>query len=263
MLTYSDLMNLLLILFIILYCSSKVDLQKATQVAESIKKGFNATEIKVGSTPAFQTSRPATPSQAGVSGNTGDSYQKLYEDIENLIQEQKLQNEVTVQSATKGVVISLRDNVLFAQSSATLDTTAQTLLKRVGGILKQVDFSQIVVEGFTDSDPIHTAQFQDNRDLSSERANNVARLLQFQCGIAPEKLSSLGYGEYRPVAPNDTPANKAKNRRVVITVLKPDITADAVVEADKLTKGLTSGTPVMSQASAASESSGTVHSVSH
>lgn len=252
MLTYSDLMNLLLILFIILYSSSRIDAAKAQQIANSIKKGFNTTDMKVGTTPAFAASSgkktASTPTY-----KTGDyDYNRLAEALINLVKQKGLQNQVVVQVSSKGIIISLSDAVLFAKGKADIKSDYTNLLVQIGNLLKCVDFSQLVVEGFTDSDPIHTAQFEDNRDLSSKRANNVARLLQYQCGIAADKISSLGYGEYRPFAPNDTEENKSKNRRVVITILKGSVDVDAVIEANNLVSAY--NTLTTSQAAQSSQS---------
>lgn len=248
MLTYSDLMNLLLILFIILYCMSKVDAQKAYRVSMAIKQGFHATQTESVAVTAVQKTSSASLSSGA---KEEESYEKLYQNIMELVKQKKLQNKIVVQVTPRGVIITLSNTILFARSSADLSSESTNIIISLGTLLKNVDFSQLVVEGFTDSDPIHTSLYKDNRDLSSERANNVARILQYRCALAPEKMSSLGYGEYRPVAPNDTPANKEKNRRVVITILKPSITADAEISADDISNALN-----VSSASASAKSSG-------
>ena len=92
------------------------------------------------------------------------------------------------------------------------------------------------MEGHTDTDPIKTARYADNMDLSTQRAANVWRRLVAK-GIDPKKSAAIGYGEYRPVAPNDTPENKAKNRRVVVTVLRAELIAsDQFVLSESLGK---------------------------
>jgi chemotaxis protein MotB len=81
------------------------------------------------------------------------------------------------------------------------------------------------VEGYTDNVPISTSTFSNNWDLSVMRASKVLEIVVSQAGFPPDKISAIGYGEYRPVAPNDTDENKAKNRRVDIVILKTTFNA--------------------------------------
>lgn len=236
MLTYSDLMNLLLILFIVLYCMSRVDASRAMQVAMAIKQGFHSVQTSSVSAANAESTIVNNGASGGGSSSGLNSYEKLYQDIMRLIEQRGLTGEISVSVSARGVVITLNNAVLFASGSADLSQSSTNLIISLGNMLKNVSYSQLVVQGFTDSDPIHTAQFKDNRDLSSERANNVARILQYQCGIAPDKISSLGYGEYQPVAPNTTTANKEKNRRVVISVVRDGNATDAVLSAQDLVK---------------------------
>lgn len=241
LLTYSDLMNLLLILFIIFYAISKIDSAKATQVAESMRKAFNGTST---------SSTASAAANASPYWNKKDEYSKLYDDLLKLIQKNNLQSKVDIKTDDRGIVISLKDNVLFTPGSAEINGDSYNLIVNIGNLLEQVKYTQIIVEGHTDSDPIHSGKYKDNRDLSSDRANNVTRILQDVCKLTPGKMSSLGYGEYRPVAPNDTAANKAKNRRVVITLLRKSIDPYAVVGAGSLISYTSSQTAAETSAAA-------------
>jgi chemotaxis protein MotB len=234
LLTYADLMNLLLVLFILLYALGQTDKAKAQEVAIAIQQGFNESPSKIAALQAYWNSSNT---------NSDTQYTNFYDKLMQLIKDKGLQDKVTVKADDRGVVISLSDNVLFASGGADLNTDATNLVVSIGIIIKQVTYSQIVVEGHTDSDPIRTARYKDNLDLSTDRANNVNRLFSQSCGIDPKTMSSLGYGEYRPVAPNDTPANKAKNRRVVITILRQILDANAIISADKLVSALNAANP--------------------
>lgn len=262
MLTYSDLMNLLLILFIILYCSSEVSAQKAEALAISIREGFGQYAAlsdgdssgsssgsgggSADSGGTGESDQEYNPTNDGLLGQYGASaedqqYDQFYQDVASLLKESGLEAKVTVVMSQRGVVISFKDNVLFPSGSANLGSEANTLITTLGGMLKKLTYSSIIVEGHTDSVPIHTARFQDNMDLSTQRAANVWRNL-VACGLPPSKMSSIGYGEYRPVAPNDTAENKAKNRRVVISILRKTTDAE-----DELLSGSTGGTYVTGQ----------------
>ncbi|PIP18961.1 MAG: hypothetical protein COX41_05460, partial [Candidatus Omnitrophica bacterium CG23_combo_of_CG06-09_8_20_14_all_41_10] len=84
---------------------------------------------------------------------------------------------------------------------------------------RDVPDSQVAVEGHTDNDPIKYSGWKSNWELSSGRALAVLHYLVDECKVEPQRLSANGYGEYHPVAPNDTPQNKQKNRRVEIVIL--------------------------------------------
>ena len=233
--TYSDLMNLLLILFIILYSMSKLDAEKAQQVQQSLGTGFSN---MVGAV--------AVAGEAGGSGGKGadsntywveDQYGEFYNEISLLIQHSNLQDKIDVKVDDTGVIISFKDSALFVSGSATLSDEAISIIDQIGAMLANLDYSFVLVEGHTDTDPIlGGGLFKDNMDLSSARAGNVWREL-VKCGLPPDQMASIGYGEYRPVAPNDTAENKSKNRRVVISILKMPFKASTDLAADNLPEG--------------------------
>jgi len=119
------------------------------------------------------------------------------------------------------MVLQLANDVLFDSGKVDLKPAGQQALKDVAVVLKTLDGRQLQVAGHTDNVAIQTSRFPSNWELSTARAVNVTRFLVAQ-GVPPQQLSAAGYGEFDPVAPNDTPENKAKNRRIEIT-LQPDI----------------------------------------
>ena len=230
LLTYSDLMNLLLILFIILYTSSKLDAQKAAAMSESLQEGFATIE------GAAAASANKSGNESGDAGGVDvywDEFDEFYKEINELLAQGNLEEQINTTLDDTGVIISFKDNALFPTGSATLSTDASTIINQIGTLLVNLDYSFILVEGHTDTDPISTAKFSDNMDLSSARAGTVWREL-VSCGLKPEAMASIGYGEYRPVAPNDTAENRAKNRRVVISILKKPFTESTDLAADDL-----------------------------
>lgn len=113
-------------------------------------------------------------------------------------------------------------------SSGNAETTAEIddVLTRLAPTLKKLAESHdVIIEGHTDNQPISNAYFDSNWELSTSRATSVARLLIDKYGLPPNRLGAVGYGEFRPVVPNDTPENRAKNRRVVLFVKNDDIGA--------------------------------------
>ena len=230
LLTYADLMNLLLILFIVLYSMSKTDVQKATAVAESIRKGFNAS---VATSEYNQSPLSSNTASTAISG-AGD-YSGFYDKLIALINQAGLQNEVTVTADSADVVITLKDTALYQSGSAVMSPEATVLMTSIAGLVKQIDYALIMIEGYTDTDPIHTSQYPDNLALSTDRASNVFRLFT-ACGLPPEKMNATGYGEWHPVASNDTSSNKALNRRVVLTIFKStnNLTPTQIIAAKEL-----------------------------
>jgi chemotaxis protein MotB len=117
-------------------------------------------------------------------------------------------------------VISIRETGSFAIGKAELPPEARALFTTLGARLQAVS-NAIRVEGHTDDVPIHTARYQSNWELSTARATEVVAYLIGSAGIDPGRLSAAGYAEFHPRAPNDSPANRATNRRVDLVVLNP------------------------------------------
>ncbi len=130
----------------------------------------------------------------------------------------KLQKIATVEVKEEVIVINLPSPVLFDVGKAELKEEAVTILKEVSESLKSLT-NEIVVEGHTDNIPIYSGRYKSNWELSASRAFSVRAFL-IKEGIEEKRISCVGYGEYRPVAPNDTEENRAKNRRIEIKIIK-------------------------------------------
>lgn len=231
LLTYADLMNLLLIFFIILYSMSQVDSQKFQQLSGSLKSTFGAfapgSVINTGGGgPSLLTLNPSdeatpNPNTGTGKGNAEEAGTKeVKQKVEQLIAEQNLQGNLNVELQERGVVISITASFLFKSGSADIEKESLPIVDKIGNILLSVPGNHIRIEGHTDNDPIKTSVFPSNWELSSARATNVLRFIVEKSGIKPEVVSSVGYGEYRPKAPNTTEQNKAMNRRVDIVIIK-------------------------------------------
>jgi chemotaxis protein MotB len=122
----------------------------------------------------------------------------------------------------RGLVIHVVESSLFDPGQATLKPEAIAVLDRIAQEVKSIP-NQVRVEGHTDDRPIATLRFPSNWELSSARATAVVRYFVTKYQFAPERLSALGFGEYRPLAPNNSEPNRAKNRRVDIVVLTDNL----------------------------------------
>lgn len=131
----------------------------------------------------------------------------------------KLRNIATVEVKEEEIVINLPSPVLFDVGKAELKDTALDVLHSVAESLKTIP-NEIVIEGHTDNIPIYGGKYRSNWELSAARAFSVRDYFIKVEGIDEKRISCVGYGEYRPIAPNDTEENRAKNRRIEIKIVK-------------------------------------------
>lgn len=117
------------------------------------------------------------------------------------------------------VFISISDKLLFKSGSYSVTEKAYSVLEKVATVINSQPDMDVMVEGHTDSTPIKNTIIQDNWDLSAKRATSITRILQYRFAVEPSRLIAAGRSSYVPLAPNDTPANKSKNRRTKIIIL--------------------------------------------
>ncbi|HEY6007231.1 MAG TPA: OmpA family protein [Geobacteraceae bacterium] len=146
---------------------------------------------------------------------------KTYEDLLDKMKGEISKGEVTISELKGKLTVNMVEAILFDSGRAVVKPEGLKVLQKVIDILKGVTDKAIRIEGHTDNVPIHTAQFPSNWELSAARATNVARFLQQQ-GIDPTILAAVAYGEYKPVAENDTKEGRAKNRRIEIILVPKD-----------------------------------------
>jgi len=221
MITYGDMMTLILCFFVLLFSFSRIDLARFQDVIISVQGALGI--LEGGSSLAPE----AFPGGAGEEAILRwQAEQRRLEDIMGKIreyaEENNLQGKIQTSLDERGLTIRFLDTALFDLGKADLKPEAQAILDNVAGILKTLP-NPIRVEGHTDNLPINTYRFPSNWELSATRATTVVRYLAEKHGIPPERLSAAGYGEWRPVVPNDTPEQRAQNRRVDIVVLRADL----------------------------------------
>lgn len=153
-----------------------------------------------------------------------------------------LQDEDIQIEVEKGVVfVSISDKLLFKSGSYQVTPAARTVLGKVATVVNDKPDIEFMVEGHTDTDPISTACFQDNWDLSAKRATSIVRILQNEYNVDPARMTAAGRGEYIPLASNSTAAGKAQNRRTRIVVLPKldrfyEMIEEGMKEAEKASK---------------------------
>ena len=213
LLTYSDLITLLMIFFVIMYASSNVDAQKYTQMSNSFREVFGGGKNIVGETNSVGTSTP----KETINPQT-DEFQNTKEEIQKIIDQNNLSDKVSISEEAIGLVVSFNDNLFFDKGKADVKEESKARLLDVAKVLKSLK-NNIRVEGFTDDLPIHTKEFNSNWQLSSTRASNVTEYLVEDGGVDPTRVTAIGHGEYKPKEKNDSEENRQKNRRVDIVIV--------------------------------------------
>jgi chemotaxis protein MotB len=136
--------------------------------------------------------------------------------------------DVTISELQGKLTVSILDRILFDSGEAVLKPEGEKILVQVAGVLSQYPKRQIHVVGHTDNVPIRASarsRFASNWELSTARATAAVRFLQEQASVDPRRLGAVGYGEFHPVADNDTPEGRARNRRIAIVVLPEELAA--------------------------------------
>ncbi|MDA8205281.1 MAG: OmpA family protein [Thermaerobacter sp.] len=217
LLTYSDMITLLLALFIVLYALASTDNQKFQAMATALAKEFNAVSV-VGTAPgpSMIAGQSGTQATAPVAPHLSPTLSHLVQRLQQAVDAAHLQSEVTIRLNAAGVRVSLEANLLFPSALATLSPKAVTLLQKIGTILDTVP-NAVEVIGDTDSTPIHTAQYPSNWQLGAARSANVTQLLASR--MAPTRLIQVSFSKYEPIAGNYTSAGRQANRRVDLLVL--------------------------------------------
>ena len=228
LLTYSDLITLLMIFFVIMYAMSTVDSQKYTQLSSSLNGTFSGTGYIIGEEMPI-TSPPSSNSDSSTNSDTPTKTQEIKEELQIYLETNNLKGKVDMSVEPRGLVITLKENVFFESGSATLLPAYEENILEISQILEQLN-NDIVVEGYTDNRPIHTASFSSNWELAAMRAINVIDFLVSKGNIDPSKLSAVSYGEYRPIASNDTEEGRSKNRRIDIVLLSSDFYKESSTE---------------------------------
>lgn len=219
LLTYSDLITLLMIFFIIMYALSNVDVAKYKQMSESLRVAMGGGKTIIGSEDTSNVDSQIKPVD---DNQTSEAEKNKLEDIKRQVDKYLDQNglsqSVSAKIDERGLVVSINDTLFFDTGKADIKSDYAKKLIEIGKILNHID-NYVRIEGHTDNVPIKTNEYSSNWQLSAARAANVTELLVNQAGIAPKKLSAIGYGEFRPVSDNGTDAGRLKNRRVDIIII--------------------------------------------
>jgi len=193
LITLSDVLSLLLVFFV---------------VFTFISKSSRATASKE---PADKTAAAARIQDEAVL-----SQKKMVDEMSGAIKRLDLENDVSVHAVNKEIIITLKEKITFLPGEAEPLKSSEPILDRIAGIIRQHPTFQVDIEGHTDNVPITTRRYPSNWELSVARATGVLKYFINRHGIDSSRLTIKGNAEQKPLAENDTPDNRAKNRRVDI-----------------------------------------------
>ncbi|PZG40599.1 chemotaxis protein MotB [Listeria ivanovii] len=242
---YSDLLTLLLALFIVLFASSSVDAKKFEQMGNAFKKiveeGAAGNQAYVSKEKGpddpnvnavlkamdeqdkkkqEKEEEKAKKAAALLKKQNEENIEAFKKQIDSYIQAENLGAKITTKYSDEGVLITIRDDILFQSGSAELSANKREIAKEIGELFAQGKGTmEGIVSGHTDNVPISTSTYSSNWELSVARAVNfMEAIIQENSEVNPGEFSARGYGEFKPVAKNDIAANREKNRRVEIMV---------------------------------------------
>lgn len=259
---YSDLLTLLLALFIVLFAASKIDADKLEKLGRSMHGAFTggngffqffgmvepleeplaqttpgrtvnmanssdhvSDEMRPTSTAPSSESRSVSPEDAELANKALESHRKL-ESLKGKLDAYIVQNDLAEQLETElsgnMLLITIRDHALFDSGSIQIKEGARKLAVEIANLLSQYDGYDVTVAGHTDNVPITSGRYDSNWELSTLRALEFMKVLFENPDLDQRRFSAIGYGEYRPIASNDTPEGRARNRRVEVTIYDPN-----------------------------------------
>ncbi|MBI5682307.1 MAG: OmpA family protein [Deltaproteobacteria bacterium] len=220
MVSYADFITLLFAFFTTMYAISSVNEGKYRTVGESLAAAFNAKEAKKQDTQ-INPELKEDSMKILITDAFKKTFSSDYKKVQSVVSEMEKSGKVNVSIEKRGIVISFSEGILFESGNAKIMPGAAAAIDEIAGMLKEMS-NYVRIEGHTDNIPIKTLEFPSNWELSTARALNMLRYMVDVYGLNPGKISAIGYGEFKPVSPNDTSEGRMRNRRVDIVILNEE-----------------------------------------
>ncbi len=228
--TFADLVTLLMVFFILLFAMGTIEKEKWKQIKASLKSALGTDAIPETGTrvgldvikdPDASLDEDTITAVDEVGAMVAKEVEEIASEVEEFVYTNKLSGQVEVSSDERGAIITISDVVLFPPGRSRMTFAGKKTIDQVFDLLQQFNYD-VRIEGHTDNSPIHTEQFPSNWELSASRAADVARLL-VESGFPPEKLSVVGFAEFQPKVPNTSAKNRSTNRRIEIVYQRGSI----------------------------------------
>ena len=211
--TFNDLMTLLMVFFVMIFTMSSIDTKKLKKFQYALQSGLGI--LKEGQKVEVGLLEPPFPSTMESVMTLEEIEKGLPDEIRDFVKAFDSEPEITATYTKEGVLITLSNTILFQFGMADINPESFPVLDKIAAIISKTSES-VRVEGHTDNLPIHTEKFPSNWELSIKRGVNVVKYFVGIGKIPPQRLSAVGYGESKPLFPNDTTEHRAANRRVEI-----------------------------------------------
>lgn len=218
---YADILTLLLALFIVLFASSSVDAVRFQQLSNVFNQVFTSGTGFMDFPSDSPSNEPTSPEQRTgaedlekLGKNEQEELTEVQERVNAYIEKNDLTDKLGTNLTDEGMLISIRENVLFESGVAEVRSENRKMAKEISGLLVMDLPRNIIVSGHTDNIPIKNSKYESNWDLSVMRSVNFMKLLLENKDLDPEMFSAKGHGEFKPVASNETKKGRAKNREL-------------------------------------------------
>lgn len=218
--TYSDLMTLLLVFFILLFSISSLNKKKFELVLESIKISLQQDASPISMMEVLEVPDNFNK-KIKIDELTGIKSKKdqIEKDLKAYVSKHQISRKVSISVLDDKIIIDIRGTALFDSGKARLKKSARPILNELISIFRAYDDYNINIKGHTDNMPISTIRFPSNWELSAIRATNVLRYI-IKEGVNPTRLTATGYGSLMPLVPNTSQKNRSTNRRVEFVLEK-------------------------------------------
>jgi len=226
--SYSDMVTLLLTFFILLFAIGETEQDKFERVVVSLRKALKGSsnlehDVYSGNQDSqFRAiSTDVNQDEIELLAAVKQEMEKIISDLQSLIESSALDGQITAEMTPRGAILSISNVAVFPIGQARLTRQGRNTLQNITRILSQFPY-HVKVEGHTDNTPINTTEFPSNWELSTRRASEIVRFL-IDNGISPTQLSAEGFAEFHPVATNYTSEGRSQNRRVELVISQDDI----------------------------------------
>lgn len=208
--SYADMVTLLLYLFVILYALAVLN---KGELEKSLKE-FSNSFVNTGDIESiFDSSNNGKIPQQKASKTSA-----TYSQVNQYIKNNKLSDKIKVKNGENGITLQLQVNILFNSGNAVIKPENKSVLNKISDLLSEWP-NDIIIKGYTDNNPINSGYYQSNWELSSDRAVKILRYFTEDQGLDPKRFQAIGFGQYKPIASNNTPNGREKNRRVEIFIV--------------------------------------------
>jgi chemotaxis protein MotB len=226
--SFGDMMTLLCTFFILIVSFSSVELIKFRKAMGALRGASGALIEEQGSAVAQIVQAMAAEDNILATDELDQTLKRVEETIFDL----GIGYEISVNLTQEGICFRVASPIMFESGQATLKPEAYKLLTPIALLIRRFGYD-IVIEGHTDNIPISSGRFPSNWELSAMRAISVLRYFTERHGVNPTNVMAVGYGEFRPIAPNNTPNDRALNRRVEILLKWPELSGEELLESRK------------------------------